>query len=40
MTKPNDEAMPRWVKVFAVVAVVFVIVFVVMHLTGLAPHGH
>jgi hypothetical protein len=40
MTKPDSEAMPRWVKMFAILAVVFVVAFVVLHLTGLAPHGH
>jgi hypothetical protein len=32
------EGMPRWVKVFVVIAIVFVVAFVVLHLTGLAPH--
>jgi hypothetical protein len=32
--------MPRWVKIFGVVAVICAIVFVVLHLSGLAPHGH
>ena len=39
MTDP-DEGMPRWVKVFGIVAVVVIVAFVVLHLTGLAPHGH
>jgi hypothetical protein len=36
----DDEPMPRWVKVFSFVALVLVAAFVVLHLTGLAPHGH
>ena len=40
MPEPDHEPMPRWVKGFAIAAVIFVIAFVVLHLTGLAPHGH
>jgi hypothetical protein len=40
MTKPVQEGMPRWVKVFILVAIVFVVAFVALHITGLAPHGH
>jgi hypothetical protein len=40
MTKLEDERMPRWVKVFGIVAVLLVVVLVVLHLTGIAPHGH
>jgi hypothetical protein len=40
MTKSNEDRMPRWVKVFGIVAVLVVVAFVVVHLTGLAPHGH
>jgi hypothetical protein len=32
--------MPRWVKVFGIVAILLVLTFVILHLTGLAPHGH
>lgn len=36
----GDESMPRWVKVFAIIAVVAIAVVVVLHLTGHAPsHG-
>lgn len=46
-SRPNGEpkaapgratagAMPRWVKLFAIVGVVLVVLFVVLHLTG---HG-
>lgn len=34
------EAMPRWVKGFAIVFVLAAVAFAVLHLTGLAPHGH
>lgn len=40
MTEPEVDAMPGWVKVFVIVGVVLVAAFVVLHLTGLAPHGH
>jgi hypothetical protein len=36
----DDEATPRWVKVFAIVAVVAIVVFAILHITGVAPHGH
>ncbi len=39
MTEPT-EGMPRWVKVFALVAILLVIAFVLLHVTGIAPHGH
>ena len=32
--------MPRWVKVFAIVAVIFVVLLVVMLLTGHGPGRH
>ena len=31
---------PRWVKVFGVIALVLVLLFVVLHLTGLSPMNH
>ena len=31
---------PRWVKIFASIALALVLLVVVLHLTGLAPHGH
>lgn len=40
MNAPDSEAMPRWVKIFGIIALLGVIVFVVLHLTGIAPHGH
>ncbi|NJP35798.1 hypothetical protein [Micromonospora thermarum] len=33
-------AVPGWVKVFGLVALVLVSAFVVLHLTGLSPSGH
>jgi len=32
--------MPRWVKLFGIVAIVLILVFFIMHLTGTAPMGH
>ena len=40
MTSSDQNGMPRWVKVFGVVAILLVAAFVVLHLTGIAPHGH
>jgi hypothetical protein len=40
MTRPEADAMPRWVKIFLIVAAVAVAAFLALHLTGLAPHGH
>jgi hypothetical protein len=36
----GTAGMPRWVKLFAIVAILFVVAFVILHVTGLAPHGH
>lgn len=36
-TRPDPEAppgVPRWVKVFGIVFIVLVLVFVILHLTG------
>jgi hypothetical protein len=36
-TRPDPEAppgVPRWVKVFGIVVIVLVLVFVILHLTG------
>ena len=42
MADPDDDTpgMPRWVKVFVIIGVTLVIAFAVLHLTGIAPHGH
>jgi hypothetical protein len=31
---------PRWVKMFGVVAIVLVVAFLILHLTGNGLHGH
>jgi hypothetical protein len=36
---PQGDTVPRWVKGFAIVAVLFVVVFVVVHLLGLMNHS-
>jgi hypothetical protein len=36
----DDRALPRWVKVFGIGAAVALLAFVILHLAGLAPHGH
>ncbi|MFI5489160.1 hypothetical protein [Micromonospora echinaurantiaca] len=33
-------AVPGWVKLFGLVALVLVAAFVILHLTGLSPSGH
>jgi hypothetical protein len=35
-----SEGMPRWVKVFALLAVVFVLLFGLLHATGRGLGGH
>ena len=44
-TKPGREypGMPRWVKVSGIIAIVLVLLFVILHLTGNSlggPGGH
>jgi hypothetical protein len=36
----EPEGMPRWVKVFGAVAIALLVAFAILHLTGIAPHGH
>jgi hypothetical protein len=31
---------PRWVRLFGIAAIVLVLVFILMHLTGTAPMTH
>jgi hypothetical protein len=38
-TEDQSPSIPRWVKVFALIAILLVILFVALHLTGLAPMG-
>ena len=36
----EDEATPRWVKVFGIAALVFLAAFVILHLAGRGFGGH
>jgi hypothetical protein len=36
----TEESTPRWVYVFGIIAVVLVLLFVVLHLTGHGLGGH
>lgn len=36
---PHADTVPRWVKGFAIVGALLVVVFVVVHLLGLMNHG-
>jgi hypothetical protein len=36
---PHADTVPRWVKGFAIAAVLLVVVFVVVHLLGLMNHS-
>jgi hypothetical protein len=36
----RDVATPRWVKIFGIVALVFVAAFVILHLAGGGFRGH
>ena len=31
---------PRWVKVFGIIAIILIALFVIAHLTGISPMGH
>ncbi|MBT2541795.1 hypothetical protein J7E99_14040 [Streptomyces sp. ISL-44] len=37
---PDDGGAPRWVKIFAAIAIVLVVVFVIVHLAGGGMVGH
>jgi hypothetical protein len=39
-TDDSDAGTPRWVKVFGIVTIVLVLVFVILHLTGRGLGGH
>jgi hypothetical protein len=36
----QTTAAPRWVKVFGIIGLLLVVLFIILHLTGLAPTGH
>lgn len=36
----DDTSTPRWVKVFGIIALVLVLLFVILHLTGRGLGGH
>ena len=36
----DDVGTPRWVKVFGIIALVLVLLFVILHLTGRGLGGH
>jgi hypothetical protein len=36
----DREATPRWVKIFGIIALVLVLLFIVLHLTGRGLGGH
>ena len=36
----GDDTTPRWVKVFGIIALVLVLLFVILHLTGRGLGGH
>jgi hypothetical protein len=37
---PPHPGAPRWVKVFGIVALVLIVLFVILHLTGRGFRGH
>ena len=40
LSESDDDTTPRWVKVFGLIAIVLVLLFVILHLTGGGFHGH
>ena len=36
----TDGGTPRWVKVFGIIAIVLILLFIVLHLTGNSLGGH
>jgi hypothetical protein len=36
----SDDSAPRWVRLFAIIALLFIVWFIVRHLTGGGLHGH
>ena len=37
--RASPPSTPRWVKVFGIIAIVLVLLFVILHLTGNSPFG-
>jgi hypothetical protein len=37
---PDDDSTPRWVKVFGIIALAFLLAIVAIHLSGGGFHGH
>jgi hypothetical protein len=36
----SPPGMPRWVRVFGIIAIVLIVAFIIRHLTGGGFHGH
>lgn len=36
----SAPATPRWVKLFGLIALVFAVLFVLLHMAGISPRGH
>ena len=39
-TTSTPPGTPRWVKVLGIIAIVLILLFVILHLTGLSLGGH
>ncbi len=39
-TNPDSNGTPRWVKVFGIIGLILVVLFVILHLTGNSLGGH
>lgn len=39
-THHSATGTPRWVKVFGIIGIVVVVLFVILHLVGSGPRGH
>jgi hypothetical protein len=39
-TGDETPGTPRWVKMFGIVAIILVLLFVILHLIGRGPGGH
>jgi hypothetical protein len=38
--RESPPSTPRWVKIFGIIALVLILLFVILHLTGNSPGGH